>query len=378
MSFWTWMGQSYPFQNTVVALLYGTALWGLWGASKREYWKQAWRQMKTNRLAMVSMVILMAFTTIATLDSIGWRDPARNQKGQILLNEKKEVVYQDRGLTVFDRLFKRLRDRSEKTYSAPLAEYQFTKELIQGADGVTRQDYPKLKHPRSHILGTDKVGMDVLYSALKGVRTALLIGIVTTMIVTPFAIFFGVLAGFYGGWVDDVVQYVYSTLSSIPGILLIAAFMLIAGRGLMQLCLILGITSWTGLCRLLRGETLKLRELEYVQAATALGASRWGIIWKHIVPNLMHIVLITMVLRFSGLVLSEAVLSFIGIGVDPQTGSWGRMINEARLELSREPVVWWNLMAAFVFMFGLILPANLFGDAVRDALDPRLKTGGER
>jgi peptide/nickel transport system permease protein len=136
----------------------------------------------------------------------------------------------------------------------------------------------------------------------------------------------------------------------------------------------MGITSWTGLCRLIRGETLKLRELEYVNAALSFGVTRLKILSRHIVPNLMHIVLISFILRFSGLVLAEAVLAYIGIGVDPSMESWGNMINTARLELAREPVVWWNLIAAFFFMFGLVLPANLFGDALRDALDPRLKT----
>ena len=142
---------------------------------------------------------------------------------------------------------------------------------------------------------------------------------------------------------------------------------------LFWLCLILGITSWTDLCRLIRGETLKLREMEYVDAARAFGVSRLRIIYRHIVPNVMHLVLITFVLQFSALVLAEAILSYIGIGVGPQMGSWGNMINTARLELSREPVVWWNLFASFLFMFGLVLPANIFADAVRDALDPRLR-----
>jgi peptide/nickel transport system permease protein len=241
-------------------------------------------------------------------------------------------------------------------------------------DGTTAREYPPLRHPRSHPLGTDRIGNDVLYSSLKGVRTALLIGGLTTLIVIPFALLFGMPAGYFGGRVDDAVQYVYTTLASIPDILLITAFMLIAGRGLLPLCVILGITSWTGLCRLLRGETLKLREMEYVQAARALGLSPLRIMTRHIVPNLMHIVLISSVLRFSALVLTEAVLSYLGLGVDPGTGSWGHMINMTRLELCREPLVWWNFAAAFTFMFGLVLPVNVFGDALRDALDPRLKT----
>jgi peptide/nickel transport system permease protein len=138
--------------------------------------------------------------------------------------------------------------------------------------------------------------------------------------------------------------------------------------------MILGITSWTSLCRLLRGEVLKLREVDYIQAAQAFGVSSARIISRHLLPNTMHIVLIVIVLDFSGLVLAEAVLSYVGVGVDPSMISWGNMINSARLEMAREPIVWWSLMAAFVFMFLLVLAANLLADAVRDAFDPRLRT----
>jgi peptide/nickel transport system permease protein len=142
---------------------------------------------------------------------------------------------------------------------------------------------------------------------------------------------------------------------------------------LLALCVILGITSWTGLCRLLRGETLKLRQVDFVEAARAFGVSHTTILMRHMVPNIMHIVMISIVLDFSGLVLAEAVLSYINIGVDPSMESWGNMINSARLELAREPIVWWSLLAALVFMFVLVLAANLFADAVRDAFDPRLR-----
>jgi peptide/nickel transport system permease protein len=244
-----------------------------------------------------------------------------------------------------------------------------------------------------HVLGTDKVGNDVLYLSLKSVRTGLVIGTLTTLIMLPFAVLLGIMAGHFRGWVDDVIQYLYTTLNSIPGVLLIAASILSvqvyiannpdmfetvverADLRLLFLCMILGITSWTGLCRLLRGETLKLRELDYIQAATAFGVGNFKIITRHILPNVMHIVLIAVVLDFSGLVLAEAVLSYVGVGVDPTMVSWGNMINSARLEMAREPVVWWSLIAAFCFMFVLVLAANLFSDAVRDAFDPRVARG---
>ena len=241
-------------------------------------------------------------------------------------------------------------------------------------DTAGRVQFQKLLHPGSHLLGTNESGQDVLYLSLRGIRTALIIGCVTTLIAIPFAMLFGVLAGYFGGWVDDVITWIYAVLGNIPDVLLIAAVILLFGPGLFQLCIVMGLTSWVGLCRLLRGEALRLREMEYVQAARAFGVAEWRIIMRHIVPNVMHIVLISFILRFSNLVLVEAVLSYLGIGVGPETGSWGNMINQAIGELAREPVVWWSFASAMMFMLVLVLAANLFGDAVRDALDPRLRT----
>ena len=137
------------------------------------------------------------------------------------------------------------------------------------------------------------------------------------------------------------------------------------------MCFILGVTSWSSLCRLIRAETLKISQLSYVQAAHAFGVSDFRILSRHILPNLVHIILITFVLDFSALILAEAVLSYIGVGIDPEMGSWGNMINGARSELSREPTIWWTLSGALFFMFVLVLAANLFADLVRDAFDPR-------
>lgn len=243
-----------------------------------------------------------------------------------------------------------------------------------------------------HVFGTDKVGQDVFYLALKSIRTGLVIGTLTTLVMLPFAIWLGILAGYLGGWIDDVIQYIYTTLNSIPSVLLIVASVLMmqvyidshpslfetmaerADLRLLFLCMILGMTSWTELCRLLRGEALKLREMEYIQAAQAFGVSHLKIVTRHILPNVMHIVLISVVMQFSSLVLAEAVLSYVGVGVDPSMISFGTMINAARLEMAREPMVWWSLAAAFLFMFSMVLAANLFADAVRDAFDPRLQT----
>ena len=239
-----------------------------------------------------------------------------------------------------------------------------------------------------HLLGTGKIGQDIFYYTVKSIRTGLIIGLLTTLFMLPLALLLGISAGYFGGLTDDIIQFIYITLSSIPGVLLITASVLSmqtyianhpeqfttlaksADARLLALCLILGVTSWTSLCRLLRAETLKLREIDYVLAARALGSSALTIIRKHLLPNVMHIVIITLVLDFSFLVLAEAVLSYVGVGVSPMTISWGNMINGARLELAREPIVWWPMLAAFALMFTLVLASNLFADAVRDAFDP--------
>lgn len=441
-------------------------------ARRREHLRAPWRSVLRRRLAMASMVVLFAYVVLGLLDSVHFRERLPVRGGEEVARYSPEV------LSLLDKVLTPLRKQVEKTYSAPFAAYQYTKETVDVGEGQQTRTYLRLRYggahlqqpdtermpdifmrlaaavwqaalawlvfvfvvtvwlsrryassvadtfrrilrgelevpwkvilgsigvllllafaianlgTRYHILGTDKVGQDVLYLALKSIRTGLVIGTLTTLVMLPFAIMLGIMAGYFRGWVDDVIQYIYTTLNSIPGVLLIAAAILLldiyiashpeqfsevtrrADARLLFLCIILGITSWTSLCRLLRGETLKLRQVDYIQAATAFGVRDFKIIVQHILPNVMHIVLITVVLDFSGLVLAEAVLSYVGVGVDPSMNSWGNMINSARLEMAREPIVWWSLLAAFVFMFALVLAANLFSDAVRDAFDPRLR-----
>ncbi|MBE7418589.1 MAG: ABC transporter permease [Ideonella sp.] len=242
-----------------------------------------------------------------------------------------------------------------------------------------------------HVCGTDRTGNDVLVQALKSVRTAFVIGTLSTLATVPLALGLGVLAGFLKGWVDEAVQYVYTVITSVPNVLLIAACVLMlqvfidthgelfdtglerADLKMFLLCIILGLTGWATLCRLVRAETLKLRELEFVQAAEAFGVSARRTMLRHIVPNVMHLVLITTVLNFSDLILYEAVLTYVGVGVDPNLSSFGGMINLSRNEMSLDPLVWWSFATAFGFMVTLVLAANLFADGVRDAFDPRAR-----
>ena len=242
-----------------------------------------------------------------------------------------------------------------------------------------------------HVFGTDTTGNDVLYQSLKCIRTAFVIGSLSTIATLPLAVVLGIMAGYFRGWVDEAIQYFYTVLSSVPNILLIAACVLMmqvfldkhpdlfetgverSDVKLALLCAVLGLTGWPSLCRLLRAETMKLRELDYVQAANAFGVGASRIMVRHIFPNVAHLMLIVTVLDFSSLILYEAVLSYVGVGVDPSMNSFGGMLNLARKEMSLDPVVWWSFCAAFGFMVTVVLAVNLFADGVRDAFDPRAR-----
>jgi peptide/nickel transport system permease protein len=328
-------------QNAVVLGLFAGGIGTGLLLHRNRLWREALGELWRRR--RISLLVIGAYVAIALLDSVSWVGGESTAGDVVAAHQPRSVV---------DRYFQ---GTVEQSYSSPLASVQF----YGGAP---------LEAPGAHLLGTDILGRDILYRTMKGARVALLIGGFTSAIAIPLALLLGVLAGYFGGRLDDAVFFVMSTLASMPGLLLLIALVMVLGRGTWQVCLALGITGWVGLCRVTRGEAMKLRELDYVQAARALGVSELRIVWRHVLPNLMHLVIINFVLMFSGLVLSEAILAWLGIGID---GSWGQMIDQARDELSREPVVWWNLAAAGTALFGLLLAVNFVGDALRDILDPR-------
>ncbi len=327
--------------NLIVLVLFGAGIGVGIFVRRNRLWREAFGELWRRR--PVAIVVVLVYVVLALLDSVSW-------VGGVAVGEDVVSAYKARSL--LDRAFA---DVQEASYSAPLAGAEFYGGAL-------------LDHPGRHLLGTDILGRDVLYLTLKGARVALLIGGLTSLIAIPLALLLGVSAGYYGGRIDDAVFFLMSTLASIPGLLLLIALIMAMGKSTLSVCIALGVTSWVGLCRVTRGETLKLRELDYVQAARALGVSEPRILVRHILPNLMHLVIITFVLMFSGLVLSEAILSWLGIGVD---GSWGQMIDQARDELSRDPLIWWNVFAAGSALFGLLLAVNFVGDALRDILAPR-------
>jgi ABC-type dipeptide/oligopeptide/nickel transport system permease subunit len=220
------------------------------------------------------------------------------------------------------------------------------------------------------LLGTDILGRSVFYKVIHGARVAISVGLIATLIAVPIGVALGALAGYFGGWVDDLIQWFYTTLSSIPYILLLVAIAFVMGKGIASVYIAIGATSWIGLARVIRGEFIKHKNREYVVAASALGASHGSRIFKHILPNVSHQVIIFFTLSFQGAIRSEVILSYLGLGVQGQP-SWGVMIDDARLELARG--VWWQLSGATVGMFFLVLAFSVFGDALRDALDPKLK-----
>ncbi|MEW6057172.1 MAG: ABC transporter permease [Bdellovibrionota bacterium] len=221
-------------------------------------------------------------------------------------------------------------------------------------------------------LGTDIFGRSVFYKMLHGTRIAMSVGLVTALIAIPIGVLLGALAGYFGGWVDELVVWFYTTLSSIPSIMLLIAFTYVLGKGIFSVYIALGVTSWVGLARLIRGEFMKHRSREYVIAAESIGAGHCIRIFRHIFPNVVHIVIINLSLQFQIAIKTEVILSYLGLGVQGQP-SWGVMIDDAKQELARG--VWWQLSSATVAMLFIVLAFNILGDALRDSLDPKLKKG---
>lgn len=243
---------------------------------------------------------------------------------------------------------------------------------ILGSSYQTSQENLVYAAPSSlHWLGTDVFGRDVLARALHGTVTAFSIGIFAALLSTIIGTMLGALAGYFGGWIDEGIQWLYTTLDSIPYILLLAAFAYTLGQGITNVYLALGLTGWVPLCRIVRGEFLKKKNLEYVHATTALGAGHCRKIIKHILPNVAPIILIQFALSFVAAIKIEVILSYLGLGVEAGTPSWGMMIDDAKVELARG--IWWNLAAATGFMFGLILAITLFVEQLRQSLDPKFR-----
>jgi peptide/nickel transport system permease protein len=230
-----------------------------------------------------------------------------------------------------------------------------------------------------NILGTDIFGQSVLRKTLYGTKISITVALCASLISIAIGVPLGAIAGYFRGFVDEIIVWVYSTLSSVPYILLILAFAVVLRdralfgyklTGITAVYLAIGLTSWVGICRLIRGEVIKHKDREYILAAISYGCSRRRIIFRHLLPNVFHLVIIDFSLRFVAFIHAEVILSFLGLG-ETERPSWGAMINDARIELSRG--VWWQMAAATAAIFFLSLALNIFGDGLRDSLDPKLR-----
>jgi ABC-type dipeptide/oligopeptide/nickel transport system permease subunit len=219
------------------------------------------------------------------------------------------------------------------------------------------------------LLGTDIFGRSVLYKILAGTKTAMLIGVMVPAIAIPIGIALGAIAGYYGGWVDGLVVWLFSVISSVPYILIVIAISFVLGKGMLAICVAMGTVGWVGLCRLVRGEFIKHRTREYALASRLLGAGDFTIIFRHIMPNVLHVAIITASLQVLGAIKSEVILTYLGVGIQDGS-SWGTMIADASGELVQR--IWWPLTGVVVAMFFVIYALNVLGDALRDALDPKL------
>lgn len=278
----------------------------------KSLWQHAWSSLMKDKFAVISIIIVAAYAIIAILCNVG----------VIAGDWAKEVG---------------------PSYAPPSSEYLF---------------------------GLDIFGRSVLAKTLKGTEVAMSVGLVTGIISMIIGVTLGGIAGYFGGKVDEAIVWFYTTFSSIPYIMLLVAITFILGKGILAVYLALGLTTWVNLCRLIRGEVIRHKDREYVQAAAAIGGGDFRKLFLHILPNVMHIVIINFSLQFQTAIKSEVILSYLGLGVQGRP-SWGTMINDAKLELARGN--WWQLAAATAAMFVVVLAFNTLGDALRDALDPKLK-----
>ncbi len=242
---------------------------------------------------------------------------------------------------------------------------------ITPAYNVVNPDARYLPPGPGHLLGTDNLGRSVGLRLVQGTRIAFHVGVMTSLIAIPLGVLLGLLGGYFGGKTDSVVVWLCATVASMPGLLFILAISLVVGQGLLGIYMGIGLTTWVGVCRTIRAEVMKHRDKAYVQAARVLGYSHARIMFRHILPNVAHVILIQFSIRFPSAVSTEVFISFLGIGVQGEP-SWGVMINNARLRLWQG--VWWEMTFTTLAIFVLVLVFNHLADWLRDKLDPALRT----
>ena len=335
-------------------------------SKSRGLWALAWRRLRANPVAMFSLAIVCAYLLMLVLSVTGLL--AKHWDAEVGVNYAPPsfigadtATGQDATNVVNDL--------------APLPENPVDplKDIIHKlrAEAPKTTEVAAVRQP-TLLFGADKWGHDIILKTIKGSETSIIVGLVAALLAVSIGTVLGAIAGFFGGWVDALLEWFYNIFTSIPYLLLILAIAaVLQKKGIMAIILILGLTGWTGTYRLLRAEYIKHRSREYVMAADAIGASNTRKMFVHIFPNVSHVPLVQISLLVVGFIKAEVILSFLGFGVPVGVVSWGSMLNEAQNELVLGK--WWQLTAATVAMAVLVTAFSMFTDALRDALDPKLK-----
>jgi peptide/nickel transport system permease protein len=336
------------------------------GATQRSQgvWAASWRRLRTNKLGMFCMTIVAFFLVLVALSGSGlvakdWQKEVGVPNAQPNFMgpapaEAAGVIAQPKGPNV---------DLSDIDPLAPkYKEWEERAKAYKTEATVKAETLP---------FGADRLGRDVLSKAVKGAEVSILVGVLAAVVATLIGTVLGAVSGFFGGKVGDFLEWVYNVFNAIPYILLVFAFAAIFGRGVLSVVLILGLTGWTGIYRLIRAEFMKHSVREYVRSAEAIGASRMSRMFKHILPNVSHVALVQLSLHVVSFIKSEVILSYLGLGVGVDQVSWGTMLSESQSELILG--YWWQLVAVTGFMAVFVTAFALFTDALRDALDPKLR-----
>jgi peptide/nickel transport system permease protein len=313
-------------------------------------WRRAWQRLSTGHVNRACLFVLAAFVLAAAWGEAVYRYNRWTDRTPPYQTGNLDARYQPPGFA--------------RVPPAPPAD-----------SSLGQKTGHLVRHLAVHPLGTDNLGRDVLQRLIQGARIAFHVGIMTSLIAIPIGVLLGCLGGYFGGRLDSLIVWLYSTVASMPGLLFILAIAMVVGKGLPGIYLGIGLTTWVTLCRLVRAEVVRQKNLPYVQAARVLGFGHARILFRHILPNVLHIPVVVFSLRFPAAVSTEVFMSFLGIGVQNEP-SWGVMINNARLRLWQG--VWWEMTFVTLAILLLVLAFNLLGDALRDALDPRLNTDSGR
>ena len=327
-------------------------------------WRTAWRRFKNDRVGMVSLWIVVAFLVLIALSATGV--VAGNWQREVGVPNAPPTVLGPRPPEDLGTIEVPKGPNVDLSDIDPLAPKY--KEWTERAAQMKTQETQRVE---TLPFGGDRLGRDVLSKAIKGTEISVFVGILAAVLATTIGTLLGAAAGFFGRRINDFLEWLYNVFTAVPDILLIFAFAAVFGRGIGTVVLILGLTGWTGLYRQVRAEFMKHRSREYVRAAEAIGASMSSRMFRHILPNISHVILVRMGLLVVGFIKAEVILSYLGLGVPVDRVSWGTMLAEAQSELILGH--WWQLVAATVMMCVFVTAFSLMADAWRDALDPKLR-----